>query len=318
MDYPAVMESKAGSSSGESNGKELKCESAIDILEINEPEPEPEPAKWPECCIYKVPDKLREVNKEQDAYTPKLVSIGPFHHNLPQLTGIKQQKLIYFKKFCLRTKKSSKDLESIIEKEEKQIRRYYSETFDQLDSKKFVKIILLDAIFIIELFLRNEEGKKYDYILSDYILSNAWLESHIKQDLILLENQLPFKFLKKLYKFAFNGEQVIITPFLELACKFFFSGEHRIPMDKKVKHFTDLQRTFYCPTEYSKPDQEEHIDPLRYTATKLDEAGVQFKPLDDKVLNCAVFFESPTTCDRRPYRSSFPKPHGPGAVSLSI
>jgi hypothetical protein len=151
-----VMESKAGSSSGESNGKEPKCELAIDISEINEPEPEPEPAKWPECCIYKVPDKLREVNKEQDAYTPKLVSIGPFHHNLQQLTGIKQQKLIYFKEFYLRTKKSQKDLESIIENEEKQIRRYYSETFPQvIDGEEFVKIILFDAIFIIELFLRN-------------------------------------------------------------------------------------------------------------------------------------------------------------------
>jgi len=41
------------------------------------------------ACIYKVPDKLRKVNEEQDAYTPKLDSIGPFHHNLQQLMGIK-------------------------------------------------------------------------------------------------------------------------------------------------------------------------------------------------------------------------------------
>ena len=34
-----------------------------------------EPVQWPECCIYK---KLREVNN--DAYTPKLISIGPLHH----------------------------------------------------------------------------------------------------------------------------------------------------------------------------------------------------------------------------------------------
>jgi hypothetical protein len=96
-----------------------KCtfELAIDISQINEP------AKWLECCIYKVSDKLRKVNEE--AYTLKLVSIDPFRHNLQQLTGIKQQKLIYFKEFCLRTKKSPKDLERIIEKEEKKIRHYY-------------------------------------------------------------------------------------------------------------------------------------------------------------------------------------------------
>ena len=38
------------------------------------------PAKrHPKCCIYKVPNKLREVREE--AYTPKLISIGPVHHN---------------------------------------------------------------------------------------------------------------------------------------------------------------------------------------------------------------------------------------------
>jgi hypothetical protein len=58
-------------------------------------------------------------------------------------------------------------------------------------------------------------------------------------------------------------------------------------MDKKVKHFTDLQRKSYYPMEYSKPYREEHIEVehLRYTATKLDEAGVHFKQLGDKYLS---------------------------------
>jgi hypothetical protein len=49
---------------------------------------------WSECCIYKVPDKLRKVNEE--AYTPKLVSIGPFHHDLEELWGVKIQKKYIF------------------------------------------------------------------------------------------------------------------------------------------------------------------------------------------------------------------------------
>jgi hypothetical protein len=159
----------------------------------------------------------------------------------------------------------------------KKIRHYYSETFDQLDSEKFVKIILLDAIFIIELFLKNHEREKQEREIPDYILSNAWLESHIKQDLILLENQLLFKFLRKFYRSALNGEEE--SPFLQLACKFFFSNKHRIPMaiEVEVKHFTDLQRTFYSPTNpkpYSKPSK-----PLIYTATKLYETGLEFEAL---------------------------------------
>ena len=45
-----------------------------------------EPAQWPECCIYKIPKKLYEVNKE--AYIPKLVSIGPIHHRREELRNM--------------------------------------------------------------------------------------------------------------------------------------------------------------------------------------------------------------------------------------
>jgi hypothetical protein len=230
---------------------------------------------WSECCIYRVPKKLREV--KEDAYTPKLVSIGPFHHDLEELWGVKIQKHIYLKKFCSRTRKSEKDLENIIESNKEQIARSYSETSFKLNSKEFVAKILLDAIFIIELFLRNYEHEKYKNL--DYILRNAWIESHIKQDLMLLENQLPFRFLQKLYKFAFDGDEVI-PPFLKLACQFFFSGKHRIPMDEEVKHFTDLHRMFYCPIN-PKAHPQKQTEHLRYTATKLDEAGLEFKAIED-------------------------------------
>jgi hypothetical protein len=84
-------------------------ESAIDIPD--------ELARRRVCCIYRVPNKLRQVNKE--AYTPKLVSIGPFHHGLEELKGMEKQKLIYFDDFCSWTWKSPKELSSIIEKNEK-------------------------------------------------------------------------------------------------------------------------------------------------------------------------------------------------------
>ncbi|XP_059432620.1 uncharacterized protein LOC132165925 [Corylus avellana] len=90
---------------------EPKCEELIiDIPPIEE---------WPKCYIYKVPKKLHMVKEK--AYTPKSVSIGPFHHKLQESRGVKMQKLKYLKKFCLRTGKSQKDLASIIEKKEEKI-----------------------------------------------------------------------------------------------------------------------------------------------------------------------------------------------------
>ena len=69
-------------------------------------------------------------------------------------------------------------------------------------------MLLKDSCFIFELFCRKwkkhecdkenkkEECGKENY---DYILSAPWIMETIMLDLILLENQLPFFFLEKLY-----------------------------------------------------------------------------------------------------------------------
>ncbi|KAE9600950.1 hypothetical protein Lalb_Chr13g0292471 [Lupinus albus] len=44
-----------------------------------------------------VPFDIRLLN--QDAYTPKVVSIGPFHHHNPRLQNMERHKLIYLNKF---------------------------------------------------------------------------------------------------------------------------------------------------------------------------------------------------------------------------
>ena len=160
-----------------------------------------ESAQWhPECCIYKVPRRLRMV-KEQ-AYTPKQISIGPVHNSNGELTNMRTLKLKYFKDFFSRTRKSQKEFASIIEENEDKIRHCYAEEISlPTEGKDFVEMILLDSIFIIELFWRNSERanknrhREYivsDYILSDYILGKPCLAFGILQDLRLLENQLPY------------------------------------------------------------------------------------------------------------------------------
>nr|POF02793.1 upf0481 protein [Quercus suber] len=128
----------------ELKGKEL----VIDIP------PDLGPAQWPECCIYRVPKKLRRVNKY--AYTPKLISIGPFHHGNEDLREMEMQKMRYFKDFCSKNSRSPEELASIVAEKELEIRHSYAEAPKQ-GKNQFVKMILLDAIFIIELVVRNYE-----------------------------------------------------------------------------------------------------------------------------------------------------------------
>ncbi|KAM7490092.1 hypothetical protein LguiA_033013 [Lonicera macranthoides] len=49
----------------------------------------------PECCIYRVPPKDKALRAE--IYTPRVVSIGPLHHNKKELQGMEEHKLRYMK-----------------------------------------------------------------------------------------------------------------------------------------------------------------------------------------------------------------------------
>ena len=148
------------------------------------------------CCIYRVPHGIRKLNK--DAYTPRLVSIGPYHYGSPKLRNMESHKLIYFKSF---TKRANADLEilvRIVQELERTIRSCYSENVKH-GKTKLVKIILVDAGFILELFHRHFHNEWDDEDLP----LNHRLIFDIKYDLLLLENQLPFFVLDKLYNIAF-------------------------------------------------------------------------------------------------------------------
>ena len=128
--------------------KDLQCEEIIIDITVKKP-------KWgSECCIYRVPKRLRKV-KEQ-AYTPKLVSIGPVHHENDELKDMQKLKKSYFKEFFSRTCKDQKEFASIVKNNIKKIRDCYAVEISLPEREEdLVKMILLDSIFIIELFCRS-------------------------------------------------------------------------------------------------------------------------------------------------------------------
>jgi hypothetical protein len=70
------------------------------------------------CCIYKVPERLRELNEK--AYTPRLVSIGPIHHGNDKLKAMEDHKIMYLKEFIARTKVSVEGFIELIKVKRKQ------------------------------------------------------------------------------------------------------------------------------------------------------------------------------------------------------
>ncbi|KAG6677410.1 hypothetical protein I3842_14G024800 [Carya illinoinensis] len=247
------------------------------------------PFKWPELCIYRVPKEFRVFrDKEIKQFTPRLVSIGPFHHGNQELQGMEKVKLMYFKEFCYRTRNAEHNLVKLAADKRCEVERSYSETFE-IDHDRFLRIILLDAVFIVELFLRFSDSQTHAHG-NDLILSKPWLIHAIRLDFLLLENQLPFSFLDEFIQFLVDD---CPPTFLELACNFFclkFKGEISMEL-KGVKHFTDLLRTFHVlPILKAKSiDRSERPSTVRerrtkvlHSAKKLDEAGVNFKAIVPK------------------------------------
>ncbi|KAE9611228.1 hypothetical protein Lalb_Chr07g0195591 [Lupinus albus] len=198
-----------------------------------------EELKLSESSIYKVPCNLRKVN--QEAYTPQLISIGPIHFGKDELKPMQENKLRYFHFFWerLSNDQAMRSYKHYLETKEQEIRQCYAENFaDDITKEKFVDMMLLDVVFIMELLLRNSAWKsdrskhEHDYVTTnsfrmehrdDYILTQSWLSIEIARDLILLENQIPFFVLNELYETVVpdaNKKQEH-TCFVDLALEYF-------------------------------------------------------------------------------------------------
>ncbi|XP_058780996.1 putative UPF0481 protein At3g02645 [Vicia villosa] len=249
------------------------------VIDINAMLDNAEPPLAADCCIYKVPNKIRRLN--DDAYTPKVISIGPFHHrhhHHPHLQNMERHKLIYFKAFLHRAETTIQPLIYYIESIIPNFRDCYSETLDFTD-QELVKLILIDSGFIIELFCRSYKNVAWPEV--DALLLKPCLANDIRLDLLLLENQLPFFVVEKIFNISLSAK-TNITSFLELTFDYFdYYNTSKLVSnnsDISIRHFTDLLRIFYLqhPLE-RRPCRINALMNLHHSVTELLEAGVRFK-----------------------------------------
>ncbi|KAL5862308.1 hypothetical protein ACOSQ3_003595 [Xanthoceras sorbifolium] len=247
-------------------------------IEINKLEEILEPAE--DCCIYRVPQFLRKINEE--AYTPRLISIGPLHyHGREELMGMETQKKRYFTKFSKRVgEEELKEFENHIMNQEQYIRDHYAVS-STLESPEYVTMILYDAVFIVELFMRNNEPNT-----DDFLLDKSQMRTYIMLDLLLLENQLPYFILNELYASAIP-RRANTPSFFDLCLKFFSSLDMfnwSFSEQPQVKHFTDFLRRAVV-LEIQPPNQKDGQISDLPSAVKLNESGLEFKKkIDGKCL----------------------------------
>ena len=160
---------------------------------------------------------------------------------------------------------------------EDSIRRYVETV--QLESHDFVKMIMLDASFILGLFSKSRLG---GWTRDDPMKVEEWALNMVWHDLLLLENQLPFFVIEKLYHLALPSLSNSIS-LIQLTFEFFgYLNIHNKSTDVKIQHFTNLLRFFQLPPSNKLPDRvPERIFP-KYSITQLREVGVKLKAISSK------------------------------------
>ncbi|KAF7852061.1 hypothetical protein BT93_L0589 [Corymbia citriodora subsp. variegata] len=185
-------------------------------------------------------------------------------------------------------------LEECIEKIrswEERARRCYDEVID-LDSDEFAEMMLLDGIFVIQLFLlfRNPKWRAN----GDRIFGNPRMLYDVRRDMTLLENQMPFFAIDGLFKMVFGAHQKHMPGLLELAYGFFRPGTNiedmpEVVMESEVQHFLDAIRLLYLPSVRKAPCESEEEMEFIPSATELVAAGVKLRKGKSKCLFDIVF-----------------------------
>ncbi|CAK9134295.1 unnamed protein product [Ilex paraguariensis] len=127
-------------------------------------------------CISRVPETLRA--EKSEAYAPKRIGLGPYHHFLPDLYDLMERKKLTIIKSAVKQDKNGKFPQTMINKLkelEPKLRPCYDKLLD-LDGETLAWIWAIDG-----LYLHQNLGKNF-----------------LEQDIFMLENQIPFLLLEEI------------------------------------------------------------------------------------------------------------------------
>ncbi|KAL8469492.1 hypothetical protein ACS0TY_032365 [Phlomoides rotata] len=228
--------------------------------------------------IYKVPMHLRDVNNK--AFEPEMTAIGPYCGGKPKLKNMEEVKLRYMESLLARkpdvlVEQYISAIEEIVER----ARDCYAEPSRNFDSTiDFTDMLVLDGCFIIEVIQSPQL-----FLLSFPDRSNHRI---LQRDLILLENQIPFFVLCKLFDLIQGRESHLLL--MKRVLRFFrniFPGKvlyenTLMRSSESVKHILDLIHINWCPFNLPVPVPVQGCCASHMvipSASKLKDANVKFR-----------------------------------------
>ncbi|XP_074284524.1 UPF0481 protein At3g47200-like [Silene latifolia] len=242
------------------------------------------------CSIIPVPTRF--LTQNADAYVPNLISIGPMHHGKAHVQHMENHKWDYLNSLMTRNLGSYNSIidscVKALRELEPKIRACYKTNFS-IQSDEFLRMMLLDGGFIIELFLRYSiKGlRKRD----DPLFRSPEKFHTLRRDLILLENQVPFFVLRAIFRLV-SLPKLCEKNVSELSLRFF---KNLIPGDVDLlqekynfegsNHLLDLIWKCYIPSSSKVPlGKGSEFGRTIHSASKLQEAGIKVRTIEAESL----------------------------------
>ncbi|KAI0494862.1 hypothetical protein KFK09_025008 [Dendrobium nobile] len=160
------------------------------LEKINQARQDEASSHWETQSIYRVPKSLRDV--DQTAYTPKIVSLGPYHRGRRRFRTMDRHKWRSLYRVLDRTGHDVRLYLDAARFLEDRARSCYEAPIS-MSSDAFVESLVLDSIFALELFrgVTREGFRGLGYSPDDPVFAVRGIMHSLQRDMIMLENQLP-------------------------------------------------------------------------------------------------------------------------------
>ncbi|CAM0884797.1 unnamed protein product [Alopecurus aequalis] len=169
------------------------------------------PFRMMEMKIHRFPASLRAALGDQYVL-PLVVAIGPYHHDLPRLQEMESVKRVAAYHFITDSGRSYQEVyETFLPVADKVRGLYADDAVAGINDDRFAAMMFQDACFLLQYMVAMSsvppkssiDDFREDQLFQRFLFSNR---ASINNDIMLMENQLPWQVIEALRSFHFDPE----------------------------------------------------------------------------------------------------------------